>query len=370
VALLNKRIQLKIEGFLRWWGAELAFLVPSQVRKLLGGARPVLTLTKSGDAARVVMWDRKAEEDLGLFPLDGDGGARAREALWRERPEVQNAEVLLNLTPAESLVKRFRLPEATEENLEQVAGFELDRLSPFRSEHVYYHARLVDRLPETKQIVAELALTPKSVLDPLLEELAACGWHPDRVEIAANPARRSHQLLPEHFRRPRARLPQMVNLALGGLALMLLLLIVLVPIGRDYRRSKVLEQELRRVSKEAKDVEALRQDAEKLAREARFVLDKKRSEPALVDVLNELTRVIPDNTWLYGMQYKDRRVIIQGQSPSASSLIAVVESSPYFRNTSFVSPVTKDVTSGLERFQIASEVINGRLADTKPAKSE
>jgi len=366
----TRRIQNEIARFLEWWAAELAFLVPSRVKRWFGANRPVLILSREGDAVRAALWDRESEWDLGLFRLDGEG-ARAREELWRERPALQNAEVLLNLTPAESLVRRFRLPEATEVNLEQVAGFELDRLTPFRSEQVYYHARLIERAPETKQIVVELALTPKSVLDPLLEELAACGWLPDRVEIGANPDRRApQQLLPERFRKTRGRVPQTINLALGSLALVLLLLIVVLPIWRDYRRTTVLEQELRRVSKEAKEVEALRQDVEKLAREARFVLDKKRSEPALVDVFNELSRVIPDNTWLYGLQYKDRRVIMQGQSPSASSLIAVIESSPYFRNTNFVSPVTKDVSSGLERFQIASEVINGRLAENRPEKPE
>lgn len=369
MGFLNKRIEIDVAGFLQWWGSELAFLIPDRVKKLLGGARPVLVLSRAETGLRVVLWDRATEHDLGLFPLDADG-TRAREVLWQQNLDVQNAEILLNLTPTESLVRRFRLPEATEENLDQVAGFELDRLTPFKVDQVYYHSRLIERLPDSKQIAVELVLTPKSVLDPLLEELAACGWLPDRVEIAANPARRAHQLLPERFRKPRERLPRMINLALGGLALVMLSLIVAVPILKDYQRSASLEQELRRVSKEAKEVEALRQDGEKLTREARFVLDKKRSEPALVDVLNELTRVIPDNTWLYGLQYKDRRVVMQGQSPSASSLIAVIESSPYFKNTNFVSPVTKDVTSGLERFQIASEVINGRLADSQSEKSE
>jgi general secretion pathway protein L len=109
----------------------------------------------------------------------------------------------------------------------------------------------------------------------------------------------------------------------------------------------------------------LRQDAEKLSREASFLTKRKRSEPAMVDVINELSRVIPNNTWLYGLQYKDRRLVIQGQSPSASSLIAVMEASPYLHNTSFVSPVTKDVSSGFERFQIASQVLNGRFPDSK-----
>ena len=367
--LLSKPIKIDFEVFLRWYGSELAFLVPARLKKLLGRSKPVLILRKSGDGVHVLLWENGVVQDLGLFPFNEEG-VRHREALWRERPELQNAEILLDLTHSESLVKRFRLPAATEENLEQVAGFELGRLTPFNAEQVYYHARLIERLPETKQILVELALTPRSKLDPLLEDLTACGWFPDRVEICGDPARRAHQLLPEGFQKPGGRFPKVVNAGLGALAAALALLIVIVPIWQDYRRTAELEQELRRVSKVAKDVETLRQDSESLTREARFVLEKKRSEPALVDVINELSRVIPDNTWLYGLQYKDRRLVIQGQSPSASSLIALVEASPYFHNTSFVSPVTKDVSSGFERFQIASEVINGRFAAPKSEKSD
>jgi cysteinyl-tRNA synthetase len=44
------------------------------------------------------------------------------------------------------LVRRFRLPAATAENLFQVAGFELDRLTPFTAAQVYYHVRVIERL--------------------------------------------------------------------------------------------------------------------------------------------------------------------------------------------------------------------------------
>lgn len=369
MATLNPQLKIDLPAFFEWWGGELAFLIPEPLKKIFGGARPTVILRKAPDGVRVAIWDKVREQDLGVFPLDEDGAAR-REALWREHPEFQTASIMLDLTPAEALVKRFRLPAATEENLERVTGFELDRLTPFKPEQVYYHGRLVERLPDSKQLLVEVALTPRRKLDPLLEELAACGWFPDRVEVGGDPSRRQHQLLPEAFQKPRARLPRLVNGGLGVFAALLLLTIAILPIWHDYRLASDLEQEMRKVSKVAKEVEVLRQDVEKLTREASFVIDKKRTEPAIVDVLNELSRVIPDNTWLYGLQFKDRRLVIQGQSPSASSLIALVEASPYFQNTSFVSPVTKDVSSGFERFQIASEVINGRFAPEKPDKPD
>ena len=82
-----------------------------------------------------------------------------------------------------------------------------------------------------------------------------------------------------------------------------------------------------------------------------------------IDALEELSRVIPDGTWLNGLQFNNRRIIIQGQSPSASSLIQRIEASAFFQNVSFVSPVTKDTANGLERFQIAADAANGRFSE-------
>ena len=57
-------------------------------------------------------------------------------------------------------------------------------------------------------------------------------------------------------------------------------------------------------------------------------------------------------------KYANGRLQIQGISSSASALIAILEASQLFKNTSFVSPVTQDRTTGLERFQIATQ-LNG-----------
>ncbi|MFK5948781.1 MAG: fimbrial assembly protein, partial [Methylococcales bacterium] len=50
---------------------------------------------------------------------------------------------------------------------------------------------------------------------------------------------------------------------------------------------------------------------------------------------------------------------IQGQSPTASALISVIEASVLFSNARFVSPLTQDKKTGMERFQISMDV-NGK----------
>lgn len=358
---LDTPIRLDASRFLRWWSGELAFLVPPVLRKLLGRSSEFLALIRSGDGLEARHLGPDGERSLGWFGMD-EAGNLARQKLLEENLDLAEIRVLLRLRQGQCLRRRLKLPAAAEENLTQVLAFEMDRLTPFKADRVYFSARVMGRLAATRQIAVELVLIPKEKLDALLDELALGGWQPDAVDPAGDPVPAGHNLLPEKYRPVRSRWPHILNGTLAGLAVILLATLLVLPVLIQQSLVEQLEQEVKKASKVATEVESLRQEADKLMHETHFLVEKKRTEPVLLDALEELTRVIPDKTWLNGLQFKDRRIVMQGQSPSASSLIELIEASDYFKNTSFVSPVTKDTASGLERFQIASDVVNGRFS--------
>ncbi len=359
---LDSPIDLNLEAFLRWWGGELAFLVPARLLKFLGAKRARLILTRSDTSLTAAYSDEAGVRALGQWPLDEAAQGR-HERLLAEHPELEDAELVLCLGPEQSLVKTFKLPAVAEENLRQVAAFEMDRLTPFKAEQVYFDVRLLDRLAQTRQIRVELALAPREKLDLILDELLAMGWRPERVDVGHGTEIAGHDLLPDKFRPPKSRWPKIFTIASAALLSSLIIAVLVLPIIMNHKLAEELEKETKRVGKTAMEVNALREKAEKMADETGFLTQKKRKEPIVLDMLEELTRVIPDNTSLNGLQYRDQKVIIQGQSPAASSLIERIEASPYFKNTNFVSPVTKDISSGQERFQISSEVVNGRFSE-------
>ena len=363
---LDTQINLDMEKFLRWWGGELAFLIPARLRRLLGAERTRLVLTRADGSLNAVHQGAAGARAVGQWTLE-EAPPGLREQLFAADPALDEAELVLRLGPAQSLVKVFKLPAVAEENLQQVAAFEMDRLTPFKAAQVYFDVRVLERLADTRQIRVELALAPRPKLDLLLDELAAHGFRPERVDVGDEQGGLGYDLLPDKFRSPQSRLPKLAAAAAAALAFLLALAVLGLPILKSRAMAEVLQREVKAAGKVALEVQALREDAEKLANENGFLAQKKRQEPALVDMLEELTKVIPDQTSLNGLQFRERKVIIQGQSPAASSLIELMEASPYFKNTSFVSPVTKDVSNGQERFQIASEVDNGRYSE-KPAQ--
>lgn len=356
--MLKLDFPLVLENFFRWWGTELLAFLPEKVRALLRRSSERLVALPSGDAVSLLLESTEGERAFGIFALDEEG-RRLREETLAKEPLLQNPERVLRLRRGQALRKLITLPAATEENLRQVAGFEMNRYTPFHADQVFYDVRVIDRNSAANQITAELVFIPRKSLEALYEEMVAWGFQPvvvDHEEAVSAGARQRFNLLPEHLRPAAPKGPRILNTLLSALLFILAATSAALPLWFDYRLIDDLQERVGREGRLAKEVETIKEEADLLIGQTGALLDKKQQEPALVDMLNELTSLLPDNTWLTSFQYQDRRLQIQGQSPAASALIEIIEASPLFQNTSFVSPVTQDRASGLERFQISMQV--------------
>ncbi|HXJ79648.1 MAG TPA: PilN domain-containing protein, partial [Candidatus Methylomirabilis sp.] len=83
----------------------------------------------------------------------------------------------------------------------------------------------------------------------------------------------------------------------------------------------------------------------------------------------ELTRLLPDNTWVQQFDVKNvgkvREVQISGETASSSKLIEILEGSTLLQNAAFRGTVTRGQTQGTERFLIAAEVRPRPQPETK-----
>jgi general secretion pathway protein L len=221
----------------------------------------------------------------------------------------------------------------------------------------------LSRTKATRQILVELIIAPRDFLESTLDSLSRAGWLPVNVHLETETKINEYNLIPERFKPQGDKLIEMLNIGLSSAILAIVILILVLPVWMTRIEVTKVQSELKKTTKAAQEVESMREQAEKLLHQAQFLQEKKRTEPILVDAMDELTRVIPDDTWLNGLQYANHRVVIQGQSPSASVLLKQIEGSRHFKDVSFVSPVTKDAGNNLERFQIAFDVVNGRFSE-------
>ena len=82
-----------------------------------------------------------------------------------------------------------------------------------------------------------------------------------------------------------------------------------------------------------------------------------------LEVLKQLTEILPDTTWLNGLSIADEKVEIQGYADYSTQLIPQLEASPRFANAKFISTITK-ARDGKQVFKIGFE-INRQVKDLK-----
>jgi len=100
----------------------------------------------------------------------------------------------------------------------------------------------------------------------------------------------------------------------------------------------------------------LRDKVKKLQAESSFLQDTKRQRPPVLEVIDELTVILPDQTWLEKAVYHKNEISLSGISSKASVLISEIERSPLFENAAFQASVVQDDRLGGERFQIRADI--------------
>jgi len=76
-----------------------------------------------------------------------------------------------------------------------------------------------------------------------------------------------------------------------------------------------------------------------------------RSSVPVLDILRDLSDIIPESAWVARLSVSGMDVKIDGYADLASQLITLLEESPIFSDVAFLSTITK-TRDGKERFRI------------------
>jgi general secretion pathway protein L len=357
---LNSAIDLDFKKFFRWWKRELSFLIPDRIKQLISDQHGTIIVRPEGNQFILSYWFDWRDEPLATFERDETGIAKYHELLANDE-RLQKADLIFRLTRKYAIQKELSLPAAAKENLLQVVTYELSRYSPFSAEHAYYAVKALDVTNEPGQIRVMLILTAREVLDTFYRDLKTFGMVPKFVDYedfanVLDQSEEPYNLLPEWLREKTDKTAQMVNVALLGLVGLLMLSALALPVWFESRSVNALQEKIHAIEKEAKSIKALQAEVDALVDETQQLIDKKSEKPPVVAVLDTLSKLIKDDTWLAYGQYASGQLQVQGESPAASTLISVLEASDVFANAKFVSPVTRDNVTKLERFQITVDI--------------
>jgi general secretion pathway protein L len=357
---LNSAIDLDFKKFFRWWKRELSFLIPDRIKQHIIDQHGTIIVRPEGNQFALSYWTEGREEPLIKLDRDELGSAKYKEMLATDE-HLEKADLIFRLTRKYAIQKELSLPAAAKENLYQVVTYELSRYSPFTAEQAYFAVKTLDVTNEPGQIRVMLILTAREVLDAFYGDLKAIGMIPKFVDYEDTPNdleqnEEHYNLLPEWLQGKADKTAEIVHASLAGLVALLIVAALALPVWFESRSVNALQEKIDAIEKEAKSIKALQAEVDALVDETRQLIEKKTEKPPVVAVLDTLSKLIKDDTWLAYGQYASGQLQIQGESPAASTLISVLEASDFFANAKFVSPVTRDNVSKLERFQITVDI--------------
>ncbi len=348
-----------IARFFAWWSGELAACVPAGLRGILDGRRQQIAVDYRERDVELHHRARGGWRTLGSVAVDRAAPAAGRAACLAAVRGIRRsaAEIILRLPAAQVLRRRVDLPLAAAENLREVLGFELDRLTPFKSADAAYDYRIAATDREAQRLTVDIAVAPLALVEEAVRVAEALGLPPDRVGVANGLDAGAAQI--NLLGAPSdggGRFLRRVTLALAALFCLLLAATVLWPLHREQEELAGLEARLLRSRAEATAADQLRaQLAEVLDRKS-FLVQRRQATPLAVAVLQDLTERLADDTWLVQLHIGGGQATLSGYAPAAAALVPALEDSDLLSDVQFGSPVMPDARVGRERFNLSAKI--------------
>ena len=338
-------VGLSLEGLVARWRLDLARCLPGRLGDLLAPRDTHLTLVL-GEALALL---RQGLGDTGHTLLELDTGSLATLASLVAGRDTE-PRTCIELPANWIITRTLFLPGQARKNLRQVIRYEIDRLTPFHPDQVYYDFRLAEDQAKGGRLTVELALCRREPIQGWLGRMRDAGAPVDR--IAWPEAWPSVNLLPEAERpKGEGRLFSLGTL-LGFLTLILVATTLAGPIWQKTQILAGLNKELADVKGRAAEVNTLREAVETAHKGSVAVLERKSSQAAMIDLLRELTDRLPDGTWVENLEFQGSEVQVRGESIQAAALIGLLEQAPSISGVAFRSPVSQVPNTDRERFHI------------------
>lgn len=331
-------------------------------RWLDGVAAATVALAQRFAARRAV---RLIETGAGEFAVETESGDRVRIVDARVvdlppaiRAKLDRGRAELVLDPSRFVFRPLELPRRASEFLAGIVHQQIDRVTPWSASDAVFGWGEPRELG-TDRIVVTVAATARALIAPYLQALAAAGADAIAVYTTLPDGERRHVKVLEHqvrgvFDVARVRRAHAVLLVGCGVAAALAL-------GAAFATASVLEarqDELaRRISARRAALVAQRDTGTDPATLAQRNLERRKHErlPSVV-VLETISRILPDHTYVTEFRIEGDVLRISGYTRDAPSLIRLLEQSSRFSRATFFAPTTRAPADPGERFHIEAKL--------------
>ncbi len=263
---------------------------------------------------------------------------------------LRGSRIELVLQPSRFLFRPLELPKRAVEYLDGIVRSQIDRLTPWTAnEAVYSWTPPIDAPNDRIRLM--IAATARAMVAPYLRAIASLNAAsivvktvPLNSDSKPSPIKFLEQRTHSAIDVGRIRLILMTVFLLSGLS-------AVVSIGVSAIAADNLgteQQELLRKISARKA--AMRSPFEGSA--LQLLEKRKQTTPSSVIVLEALSALLPDDTYVTELRIDGEKLQIVGITSDAPSLIRLIEQSPHFAHATFFAPTTRVPGTTREQYHV------------------
>ncbi|MFT5769057.1 MAG: general secretion pathway protein L, partial [Lysobacterales bacterium] len=212
---------------------------------------------------------------------------------------------------------------------------------------------------DAAQLRIDLVVTQKSAVVSEIERLGPLGLAPSGVDVEFDGLPAGLNLLPHDLRHRIVNRRSRLNMMTAAASAILLIFVMGQSIWLRQHQITEVEDAIDEVREEAMLVQELRDRIADASEAAGFMQEQRSAALPTVKVLTEVTRILPDDTFLDRLIISVDSVQMQGKSQNAQQLIEMVNTSPNFSDAAFRGPTRLDTRTQKEVFDINAKLVIG-----------
>jgi general secretion pathway protein L len=295
-------------------------------------------------------WDPTGEQ---IHIVDGQIDASVSAKLAEI---LRGAHVELVLQPNRFMFRLLELPRRASDFLEGIIRAQIDRLTPWSAAEAAF-----GWYPSTEtandRMAVTIAATARTLVAPFISAIAALGAdtivvsaalqqpQPDIAAIKICEQKAGQAADQRRFRRILIRL-----LAVAGV-------FSAVSVAASAVIGGMIETQRDDLTRRVAERRAVIQSGHDGTSEAALDLQRHKHEtPSSVIVIEALSRVLPDDTYLTELRILGDKMQIVGLTRDAPSLIRLIEQTSHFSRATFFAPTTRSPSESGERFSIEAHL--------------
>ena len=328
----------------RWWVQELADALTPR-RASTRAWRTLLRQTPEG--LEIATRSGASVQQLGTLPEAATSVDVAQmRALLSRSGTRGSGPILLRLSEGHVVERTIQIPSAASDVIEPVLRNQLERIVPWPLDNTRYGYRIV----ETDDIAAgqigiHIVATTRTLLDAALQRAESIGVAPDAVEFAPDGSADGAGI--ELLSLSPDPVAKTANALQATLALLLVCALTIGAFGfyQMWNRQVESEEMAARISvarSRVAEVQRLNEENAQLRQQRERLVRRKRKEPAVLLLIEALSRTLPDSAYLIELEIYGRDTRIVGKSDDPTGLITMLENTPQFEDVHFVAPTTRE----------------------------